>query len=293
MTMNKRILIIDGNNLAHRAQHKFNLTTAAGVPSSVVYGFIYVLNSMLKRFPSDQVIAVFDGGSHPERLRVLPGYKDREGRMDDEEHKAFISQLSFLRDILPSLGVMVAHKRFMEADDLIHSIVRRYPKAYKTIVSSDKDFVQLLGSNTKIYNPYKDAIISTLNCEAVFGYKHTESVDYLCLDGDKSDKIPGVPGMGPKRIREFLDEFESVEEYLESDNKGKWVKYPIEQVWKLNKKIIDLRMFYNLFLRKEPLYIAPAMEVDEDKVHSTLFRKYQVRLFSNPDVIKNFKNLNR
>ena len=59
--MMNKILIIDGNNLAHRATHKFNLTTGDGRSSSVVYGFIYVLSSLLRRFPSDQVMLVFDG----------------------------------------------------------------------------------------------------------------------------------------------------------------------------------------------------------------------------------------
>lgn len=291
MTMNKKsMLIIDGNNLAHRAQHKFNLSTAEGKPSSVVYGFVYVLNSLIKRMSPNQVVVAFDGGSHPERLKILPGYKARDHRMEEDEYKAFTDQIAFLRENLKFAGVTVVHERFMEADDLIYMVVRSNPNSYKTIVSSDKDFNQLLGPNTKIYNPFRESYITHLNCKQEFGYEAKQCVDYLCLDGDKSDKIPGVPGMGPVRIAQFLEEFGSVEDYLESDDQGKWVKYPIEEVWKRNRKVISLSLFHTKFLKLKPLRGYPA-SFNPKEAHLAFFREYQVRIFQNPEVIETFKRL--
>jgi len=290
--MKESILLIDGNNLAHRAQHKFALTTDGGKPSSVVYGFIYILGSLIRRNPSKEVYVVFDGGRHESRLKIMPDYKKRDRVMDEEEYKAFYDQLSFLREVLPLMGVRVVHEKGWEADDFIYAICRKHPKAYKTIVSSDKDFIQLLshGSLTKILNPFKDAYITSLNCQELYGYEPEESIDYLCLDGDKSDHIPGVPGLGPKRIRAFLDEFGSVEDYIESENKGAWVKYPISEVWKRNRSMIDLRKFY-LTQFKDKVFLFKNPTFEPRKVNSMLLKEYQVRLFSKDDFIKTFEKL--
>jgi len=291
--MMNRILIIDGNNLAHRAQHKFQLSTAEGKPSSVVYGFIYILGSLARRFPSDEIYTVFDGGRSPFRMGLLPTYKARENRMDDEGYKAFVDQLDFLKRNLSMLNCRVAHKEGQEADDIIFKIIRNNPKSYRTIVSSDKDFVQLLKENVKIFNPFKDSIITPVNALKECGYSPTECVDYLCLDGDKSDKIPGVPGMGPKRIREFLDTFGSIEDYLELDKPDpKWVRYDaaIREVAPLNRKLISLSSYFVHYGKKEELRVKPAME-NFQTLSALLLKEYQVRLLTKPEFLKPFTKL--
>lgn len=74
------------------------------------------------------------------------------------------------------------------------------------LISSDKDFNQLLSNNLRIYNPRKDEMIRMDNCKELFGYHSHETVEYLAMVGDTSDDIPGFPGIGPVKARKILDE---------------------------------------------------------------------------------------
>ena len=288
-----RILIIDGNNLAHRATHKFNLTTGDGRSSSVVYGFVYILSSLLTRLPSDEVFVVFDGSRSKHRIGMLPDYKQRTSRFTDKEHSEFVDQIDWLKNNLGLANCKVVHDSKMEADDLIYIITKLYPKSMKTIVSSDKDFIQLLGPKVKIYNPFKNKIVHTENVVSEYGFSEKECVDYLSLDGDKSDHIPGVPGMGPVRIREFLDTFGSVPNFLEAEDRGKFSKYEgiIRSIYTRNKSLIGLRSFFIKFIKIKEIPIART-QWDEEKFNSKLLRDFQIRLFTKPGVVKVFKRLN-
>ena len=289
-----KILIIDGNNLAHRATHKFNLTTGDGRSSSVVYGFIYVLSSLLRRFPSDQVMLVFDGKRSKHRIKILPNYKNREGRMTDKERSEFIEQIEWLKNNMGMANCTVVHDENMEADDLIYILTKVHPGDMKTIVSSDKDFVQLLGPKVKIYNPFKDKIITTINVVEEYGFSEKECVDFLSLDGDKSDKIPGVPGLGVKRIREFLDTFGSVRGFLEAEDKGKFSKYEdtIREVYPVNRSLISLASFFIKFI-KEKSYPAKPTKWNPEGFSKKLLSDYQVRLFTKPEIVKVFERIGR
>ena len=195
--MKKKILLIDGNNLGYRAAHKFNLTSEKGVPTGVIFGFIYILRPLIVGHNPDTVIAAFDGSRSKYRLELLPGYKERETTLGDSK-EAFVNQLQVLKDSLPYFNISVAHGRHVEADDVIYKLIRQHKGEYITIVSSDKDFIPLLSDTVKVFNPFKNKLITPINCSEVYGYNPSQFLDYLILKGDKSDKIPGVPGMGEK-----------------------------------------------------------------------------------------------
>ena len=128
-----------------------------------------------------------------------------------------------------------------EGDDLLAYLY--FKKISKeclvTIVSSDKDFNQLLTTDrVKIFNPRKEEYVRQTNCESLFGYTPYETVDFLSLVGDSSDDIPGFPGIGPVKARKFLDKWHSIAKYLELNADAK-----MKEVYERNRQLIDLKWF--------------------------------------------------
>jgi len=286
--MNK-ILLIDGNHLAHRARHRFDkFTNRKGESSSVVYGGPFMVSSLLRKFPSSICYAAFDQGRASERLAIHPDYKNREKRpMEDN----FEKQLKAFRTILSSLNVKVVHKKGCEADDFLYALAKEHRHTHKTLISADKDFIPMLDPYTKIFNPSKNVILSTINCKKEYGFTPEEFTDYLCLKGDKSDHIPGVNGLGDVRIRALLDEFGSIDNFFEQGGSKAWDRYwdAIDEVYDRNFELISLRYFHNKYRRKDPIPIQPSTW-DLDKVQE-IAKYYSIKAFREDSFIKSFKQL--
>jgi DNA polymerase-1 len=286
------VLLIDGDNLAHRALHKFaNLTTSEGEPSGVVFGVPYILGSLVGRFKPDKVIVVFDGGRAEWRTKLLPTYKEREKHVD-VDYQAFYRAKDHLKELLPCLRINVIWERHQEADDIIAAYCFKNPKQYITIVSSDKDFHQLVNPYVKVYRPSNDKYLTSDNLYDEEGYYPDEVVDYLSLIGDKSDRIPGVAGMGPKRSENFLYEWESIERFLESDATkfGSITKDKFEEVYNISRKLINLKYAYVRFWKRRELPKMTSGKWDDRKARK-LFGKYQVNLMQKENFVKSFRNL--
>jgi DNA polymerase I len=283
--MSKKMLIVDAHNMAYRAQYKFDLTTDTGMPSGVAYGFIYILASILRRFSVEDVRVVFDGGRSPLRLEVYPEYKQRKDVLGLDK-EPFYEQIKDLRSALLHLGCRVYHKRHCEADDIIYEIHRKNPKVVKTILSSDKDFVPLIGPYTKLFNPFKDKIISHLNVEAEYGVARENFLDYLILKGDKSDNIPGVHGMGDVRIGNFLREHGSIRDFLDSGQTF-YGRYNIAEVYERNLKLISLSWH---FRNGRPMVKGVKGNFDPHRLRPFL-HKYQITSFHTENFLKPFSSL--
>jgi len=250
----KKIIVIDGQHLSYRAYYRFRgYRTSEGLASGLAYGVPFMVESLVRRFRADEVHIAFDQSKSDYRLAILPGYKDRPKKIDFD-YKSFKSQLTDTMHILESMGCIVYYGG--EADDTLYRIVRKQRKnpVYITLVSGDKDFVQMLAPKykhkyvLKIYNPNKDVIVTPQNSLALYGYTPQECVDYLVLDGDKSDKVPGVRGYGKVKIRKFLDEHGSIEKYL-----SEWEDSNIQEAYIRNSRLIDLDLYYHEMGKDEPL----------------------------------------
>ena len=277
-----------------------NLRTLDGVKTSVIYGMPYVAESLIRRLGPDEVVVVFDGGRSTFRMGLLPSYKDRDKklgfdasdfhRMKDEGKKLFMA-----------LGLKVVHQKYMEADDLIAMIARRYSqKEWEVvIVSADKDFNQLimpsvtgLHGAVSVFNVTKNKMLDDLNLKQLYGYSPEQTVDYLALTGDKSDRIDGYPGIGPTRATKMLEQYGSVKAFLKSGDKfGKVDNEKLREIWKRNKKLIDLKYFYRKFLMKGAIpYVNPNAEFDL-KLLQSICGMYEINSFLKPQFINTFKNL--
>lgn len=256
MKTNKQpvLLVIDGDNLLHRAYHKFGgFTSKAGAPSSMIFGFPYILRRALIKYEPSMVIAAFDGGRHPDRLAILPNYKNREHK-EDFDYESYVSQKEDVMKMLGFLGIHVVHKVGQEADDLIYQITRLYLEYHIIIVSSDKDFHQLINDRVSVFSPTKESLLTPKNMGRMFPYTPEQTVDYLILDGDKSDKIPGLRGMGEKRITQFLKDYGSIRKYLDKKRINPHLKGPtwdeMNEVYQRNRRLIDLGFFWRKYNRK-------------------------------------------
>lgn len=289
---NKTILIIDGNNLLFRCYFKFSgMVSKAGIPSSMVFGYPYVLKSLIGKFNPEKVFNVFDGGRSKERLKRLPTYKQKDPKLGFDIDD-FRDQKSVIMDFLPSLNTYTLWEKYQEADDLIYSLVRKYQKTHKIIiVSSDKDFNQLVSDNVWCHNPHKGIEITPKNMKHRFNYEPHECVDYLILDGDSSDNIPGYKGMGEKRIREFLDMHSSISNYLSSNMQYKSINNALlADIYKRNKYLIDLAYYYRKFNRKKPIPITGRPNFNQPKIWA-FSSKYDITTFNKKDFQKPFKTL--
>ena len=295
--MRNKVLIIDGNNLAHRAYHKYkSLRSSEGKKSSIVFGFPYILNSLINLHKPDAVEVVFDGGRDKARLKALPNYKDRP-KKDDFDYEDFQDQKKVVMDILACLGVPVIFAKKREADDLIWLVSRKYArrKWNVVIVSTDKDFPQLMvhNKNISIWNPWKAVRITYKNCKQYFPFTAEQCVDYLILDGDASDNIPGYKGVGPKTAIKFLETYGSIENYLNDLNlpEDKKIKREVlADIYKLNKYLIDIRYFVKL----NNIKLLPSERVKGNFNTKKLFciiSDYEIEFFRKGTFITTFKNL--
>ena len=113
------------------------------------------------------------------------------------------------------------------------------------IVSSDKDFNQLINKDVQVFNPGKDERVNIHNCKELFGYEPEETADYLSLVGDSSDDIPGFKGIGPVKARQFLDRFGSIEN---SFGINFWKdEQEAKEIFERNRLLIDLKFFIEKF----------------------------------------------
>lgn len=293
-------MVIDGSNLAHRAYQKFkNLKTKGGVNTGLIYGFMRLLHHYIIRFRPTYVIVTIDTKQSKEsnfRNQLLGGYKKhRDNNKISIDYEDFNRQLRIVRKMLKYLNIPVVWDGIglgHESDDYIGYFSIKHPGKV-IIVSSDKDFCQLLSKGIKIFNPFKEAIIHHQTCMDYMGYSPEECVDYLCLLGDKSDDIPGYIGMGPVKIRKFLNQFGSIQNFLSDDSN----KFPgidrdgLEDLYKRNLELIDIRVALNNHpLKKIPIKYNKTDKVDTTRLRN-LLKEYKLLSFLTPDFIKTFENL--
>lgn len=290
-------MIIDGSNLAYRAFHKFqNIRSLSEGNVGLVYGFIKVLQSYLIRFNPNELVITFDTKKSKKsnfRNDLLPDYKASRKTLDlKADYESFNRQLSILKKILLSMGITIIWDKEglgHESDDYIAEIALTSTSKC-LIISSDKDFCQLLNKRVKIFNPSKDTIIRYDTCEEIMEYNPKQHKDFLILVGDNSDNIKGYKGIGPVKARQFFNKFESIENFLsDKDNEFPWITWEgLEDLYQRNRVLIDLAYC----LKKYPIKKWPIVQrkYNSEKLLKHL-DKYSMNSFMKPDFMKPFKTL--
>ena len=209
---NHMLTLIDGNSLLFRAYYGVHsrLTRADGTPTGAVYGFFnMILPILASAKPDDAFICVFDASRITFRQDIYPDYKmNRTATPAD-----LIAQGQMIQSGLMSLGMPVLCVPGVEADDVIATLARQNCTTTNAtrIITSDKDLMQLVSDCVFLYDGMKNREIRTDAVLEKFGVKPHQVIDVQSLMGDSSDNVPGVPGIGPKKAAELINQFGSLD----------------------------------------------------------------------------------
>ena len=223
--MPKKIAVIDGNSLMHRAYHAVPPTMNApdGTPTNAVFGFLSMFFKFIEVAAPDAVVCAFDVGKPKFRIEALEQYKAQRPPMDDELRVQF----PLVEEILESMNIPVVKVPGWEGDDILGTISARADAlGYDSLlVTGDKDACQLASEHTHIVNTKKgisDVVIyDPAGVQEKYGVTPEQIPDYLGFMGDSADNIPGVPGIGPKSASKLLQQFGSMEGVYENLDKLK------------------------------------------------------------------------
>lgn len=208
------IYLIDGSGFIFRAYHALPpLTREDGTPVGAVVGFVNMLIRLLQDSKAESIIMVFDAARENFRNGIFPAYKQNR----DETPEDLIPQFPLIRRAAQAFGLPIAEKEGFEADDLIATYAQKaHDAGHKvTIVSSDKDLMQLVGEDVRMYDPIKSRFIGPAEVVEKFGVLPEKVVDVQALAGDSVDNVPGVPGIGIKTAAQLIEEYGDLDTLLE------------------------------------------------------------------------------
>ena len=261
---NDSVLLIDGLYTFIRVFTAIPTTNEDGIHIGGIVGFLRSLAYTINMVRPTRVIIVFDGkGGSNRRRKIFPEYKmgrKMSVRLNrttgvsltrEDEHKMMIAQLNRVIEYLECLPLTITNVENVEADDVIGYCAKHLFKDKVTIMSTDKDFLQLVDNRIQIYSPTKKLMYDEERIKNEYGIAAKNFLLYRIMDGDKSDGIPGIKGAGLKTLLKVFPYLESphqftIEDIMKSSDANK-DKYKIcETIVKekdqmfLNKKLMDL-----------------------------------------------------
>lgn len=283
MSEQKRLFLLDAFALIFRGYYaliKNPRINSKGMDTSAIMGFMNSLFDVIKREKPDHLAVCFDKGGSAERTELFPEYKANR----DETPDAIKIAVPYIQDILKAMHIPVVVKEGWEADDIIGTLAKQAEKEeYKVfMVTPDKDFGQLVSENIFMYRPARMGngieIWGIPEIQKRFGVERPEQViDYLGMMGDASDNIPGLPGVGDKTAKKFLEEFGSMENLLANTDqlKGK-MKEKVEangELGLLSKRLATISLDVDVTFDAKDYEMS---DPDNEKVQ-TIFEELEFR----------------
>lgn len=218
-----RLLLIDTQNFLHRAFYAYPMTLILkdGTPINAVYGLANMLLSLIEELKPTHMAAAMETKEAPVfRELEYVGYKATRVPKPEEEQKAFDAQLPLAERLLETLGIKAITLEGYEADDVLGAIAEKSKFGEIVIASNDRDVLQLVGGNVRVYLPGVGKKEGKLYGEKEviedFGLRPSQIADFKALRGDPSDNIKGVRGIGEKTALSLLQKFSSIEEIYQN-----------------------------------------------------------------------------
>ena len=219
----KKLCLIDALNQIHRAYHALpELTNSDGIPTNATLGFVTMLRKLISEEKPDYCGVVFDPPGPTVRHAEYAGYKSSRS----ETPVDLLEQIPWIRRVIEAMDIPILELPSYEADDVIGTLAARAEEVgvRTIIVSEDKDLLQLVSDNVQMLTERNQRVVyGPKEVEDKYGVPPRLMTDLLGLMGDSVDDIPGVPGVGPKRARELLDAYGSLESAV--DHAGDLAKY--------------------------------------------------------------------
>jgi len=212
------VLLIDSNNLLNRTFHALPLmTNKSGFPTNAIRGWCNTIQNLTKTYHPKQTIAVFDGGTPPDRTKILPQYK--ANRKPKDPH--LLLQMTYTYDhICKAQGINPVRIPNEEADDIIASLSKTLETKGEVVLifSGDKDLAQTITQNTSLIRPSQNGTFLEYqlhNAQEILGIQPYQVPDFLAITGDSVDNIPGLKGAGPKTAITWLEKYNTLHRILE------------------------------------------------------------------------------
>ncbi|MFA5114445.1 MAG: DNA polymerase I [Candidatus Omnitrophota bacterium] len=210
-----RLFLVDATAFCYRAFYAIgDLSTSSGQPTNAVYGFVNMLKKIIKDKHPDFIAACFDVSRDTFRQKKFAAYKMQRPPMPE----GLSSQMPLIRQLVRTYGIAVFEKEGYEADDIIASVAARAKAGglKVTVVSSDKDMLQLVDEDTEVFNPYKDSGVTydEGKVRESYGVSPSQIPDLIALMGDKADNIAGISGIGEKTAVALIKEYGSLDAVL-------------------------------------------------------------------------------
>ena len=283
----KKLVLIDGNSIMNRAFYGIMgskaLTTKDGKYTNAVYGFLAILFKLLEDEKPDYIGVTFDLKAPTARHKMYEGYKANRKGMPTE----LAEQMPIIKDVLRAMNIDIIEKEGYEGDDIIGTLSRygEQKGLEVVILSGDRDTFQLATDNVRINIPRtkggktETEIFNRDKVKEVYGIEPKQLIEVKGLQGDTSDNIPGVPGIGEKTALSLVQKYETIDnlykklEAGEADVKGKQ-KEKLEQ----NKDLAYLSRTLGEINTKVPI---------EDTLEELKLEEWD-----KPKVLEIFKNLN-
>lgn len=216
-----KAFLIDGMSFCYRAYYAIKeLSTLSGRPTNAIYGFVVMLKKIIKQENPDYLIIAFDLKAPTFRHKKFKDYKIQRPHMPEDLKE----QIPAIKEIIKTYGIPIFEMPGYEAEDVIATITEclRKKDIEVYIVTGDKDILQLVTDEVKVYNTHKEGLIyDKEKVKEKFGVYPEKVADVMALTGDKIDNIPGVSGIGLKTAKNLINKFGSLEEVLDNIDKIK------------------------------------------------------------------------
>jgi DNA polymerase-1 len=215
MTQDRDILyLVDGSSYIYRAYHAIrHLSNSKGFPTNAIFGFCKMILKLFDEKNPEYIAIAFDTKEPTFRHELYEAYKATRPPMPED----LVAQLPYIKEFVMSLNVVTLEKIGYEADDIIGTLARigEEKEFQVVIITGDKDFRQLISPRISLWDTMKDKFTDLEAFSSDYGLAPEQTIDMMGLSGDKSDNIPGVPGVGEKTAANLIKEFGSLESVFE------------------------------------------------------------------------------
>lgn len=225
--MKKKLILFDGHSILNRAFYGVpELSTAQGLHTNAVYGFLNIMFHFLEEEKPDYIVVAFDVKAPTFRHAIYKEYKGTRKPMPEELHE----QVPVMKEVLRAMGICIVEQAGLEADDILGTLARRGERAGMdvSLISGDRDLLQIATDRIKIRIPKTKGVRTEVedyyaaDVQARYGVTPAGFIELKALMGDTADNIPGVPKVGEKTARELLQQFGSLDNiFAHTDEVGK------------------------------------------------------------------------
>jgi len=292
MAKNK-FFILDAYALIFRSYYAFINNpryNSKGLNTSAIYGFTNVLEEILKKENPSHIAVCFDAPAKTFRKDIYPEYKANRQATPEDIKKS----IPYIKDILKAYNIPILEEAGFEADDLAGALAKKFstPEFEVFLMTSDKDYLQLIDENIKVYKPktkkHDVRIIDLEKFQEIYGLKSPEQyIEVLALAGDTADNVPGIPGVGEKTALKLLIKYGSIKEIykhvdeLSPKQKEKFIEN--KDLLELSHKLVTIKLDIDIKTSEEDIKIK---KINEQEL-ITIFNELEFKTTAKRVVEKN------